>query len=282
MSLEEYTEWLYEQGLGHEVEDEPGGEIEDDTLSEQNEEDNISKAAPRLTAEEKLAADLAAEREEALETSLRLDDHPEEMPPETMEAENQESFKREMLKNAIERIENAARTQADFEDVVRKWDKLEQNEARRLRYHEISRGDVPLEFDKAMDGVIFPLSYMEPRWKQILSGNFLEVIHDCPFEMDELTADVIIIELLRGMRDDHKEIFYWHFIRQHSCAGVGRIRAQTDRNIRKTRGVILRKLRKQLQKALCDRQQAGYMLTLRQSRFLEQMEASAIDEDDSD
>jgi hypothetical protein len=274
MSLEEYTKWLYEQGLEHEVEDEPD--------YEQDEEDDVLEEVPHLSAEEKLAADLAAERNELLETSLRLDDHPEEAPPETEEAENKESFKREMLKNAIERIENAARTQTDFEDVVRKWDKLEQNEARRLRYHETSRGDVPLEFDKAMDGVIFPLSYMEPRWKQILSGNFLEVMHDCPFEMDKLTTGVIIIELLRGMRDDHKEIFYWHFIRQRFCAEVGRIRAQTDRNIRKTRSVILRKLRKQLQKALCNRQQTGYMLTLRQRRFLEQMEAGAIDEDDAD
>lgn len=89
--------------------------------------------------------------------------------------------------------------------------------------------------------------------------------------MDKLTVDAIIIGLLRGMKDDHKEIFYLHFIRQRSCAEVDRIREQTDRNIRKTRGVILRKLRKQLQKALCSRQQAGFKMTLRQSGFLEQM-----------
>ena len=185
-----------------------------------------------------------------------------------------------MLKTAISRLENAARTQKDFENVVASWDKLDQNEARRLRNHEVSRGDVPLEFDKAMDGVIIPFSYMEPHWTQVMSGYFLEVIHDCPFELDELVSDPAFIKMLRDLKDDYKEIFYWHFIRQLSCVDVGRVRNQTDRNIRKTRAVILRKLRKQLQMALNDRQQAGYGLTLRQRVFLAHMEKGAIDPDD--
>jgi len=227
------------------------------------------------------AADLAAEREQALEAELYLDDHPEEKEEETAdngEAE-QVTVRREMLKTAIGRLENAARTQKDFENVVASWDKLDQNEARRLRNHEVSRGDVPLEFDKVMDGIIIPFSYMEPRWTQIMSGYFLEVIHDCPFELDELVSDPALIKMLRDLKDDYKEIFYLHFIRQLSCVEVGRIRVQTDRNIRKTRAVILRKLRKQLQKVLSDRQQAGYGLTFRQRKFLAQMEKCAIDAD---
>jgi hypothetical protein len=86
--------------------------------------------------------------------------------------------------------------------------------------------------------------------------------------------------MLHDLKDDHKEILYLHFIRQMSCVEVGRIRGQTDRNIRKTRAVILRKLRKQLQKVLSDRQQAGYGLTLRQREFLAQMEKGAIDAGD--
>ena len=225
------------------------------------------------------AADLAGEREQALEAELYLDDHPEEKEEESADDGEAEhvTVKREMLKTAIGRLENAARTQKDFENVVASWDKLDQNEARRLRNHEVSRGDVPLEFDKAMDGVIIPFSYMEPHWTQVMSGYFLEVIHDCPFELDELISDPALIKMLRDLRDDYKEIFYWHFIRQLSCIEVGRIRGQTDRNIRKTRAVILRKLGKQLQKALSDRQQAGYGLTLHQRVFLAQMEKGAID-----
>lgn len=228
------------------------------------------------------AADLAGEREQALEAELYLDDYLEEKEEDT-KADNkaeQVTVRREMLKTAISRLENAARTQKDFENVVESWDKLDQNEARRLRSHEVSRGNVPLEFDRAMDGVIIPFSYMEPRWTQIMSGYFLEVICDCPFELDELVSDPALIKMLRDLKDDHKEIFYLHFIRQMSCVDVGRIRGQTERNIRKTRAVILRKLRKQLQKALNERQQAGYGLTLRQRVFLAQMEKGAIDAGD--
>ncbi len=223
------------------------------------------------------AADLTAEREQILESELYLDEHPEEAPSE-MEAEAEQAVvKREMLKTAITRIENAARTAADFADVVAKWDKLEQNEARRQRDHELLRGDIPLDYGKAIDGAIFPAFFMEPKWKQLMSGNCLDLIHDCPFEMDELTADAAVSRLMRSLNDDHKEIFYWHFIRQLSCAEVGRIRSQSDRNIRKTRGVILRKLQKELAKILAKREQAGRNLTLRQMAFLERMANGTID-----
>lgn len=223
------------------------------------------------------AADLTAEREQILESELYLDEHPEEAPSEA-EAELA-VVKREMLKTAITRIENAARTVADFADVVEKWNKLEQNEARRLRDHELLRGDIPLDYGKAMDGAIFPAFFMEPKWRQLMSGNYLDLIYDCPFEMDELTADVAISRLMHSLKDDHKEIFYWHFIRQLSCVEVGRIRNQTDRNIRKTRGVIIRKLQGQLHEVLTRREQTGYTLTLRQHTFLLRMANTAVDND---
>jgi len=240
-------------------------------------EENIEVQSPAEQSSEKVVAELAEERKQVLEFELYLDEHPEEKPSETEEEEKQESFKREMLKTAITRIENAARTQADFEDVVTKWDTLEQNAARKVRYHELSRGDIPLEYDKAMDGMIFPISYMEPRRKQVMSGNFLDVIHDCPFELDELTADAAISQMMDKLKDDHKEIFYWYYIRQLSCVEIGRIRDQTDRNIRKTRNIIIGKLRKQLFKILKAREEAGRGLSMREHTFL-QNEKTALDD----
>lgn len=271
IELDEYMEWLDDEVSERYAQAE--ADSDDDAESEEPMEMTASDTS------EKISADLAGEREQVLESELYLDDHPEEKPPENDTAEQQEIVKREMLKTAITRIENSARTVKDFEYVVVCWDKLEQNEARRLRDHQILRGDVPLEYDKAMDGAIFPQSFMEPRWKQLMSGSYIDLIHDCPFEMDELTADAAISRMMRNLKDDHKEIFYWHFIRQLSCTEVGRIRGQTDRNIRKTRGVILRKLRKQLQKALESRADNGAGLTRRQREFLEQMKNAALDDD---
>ena len=226
--------------------------------------------------EERALCELADERESELESQLYLDEHPEER-EDNIEAELV-TVKREMLKTAIKRIENAARTAEDFENVVKSWDKLEQNEARRLRDHEVSRGDVPLEYGKAMDGAIFPAFFMEPKWIQLMRGNYVDLIHDCPFEMDELVTDPALIRLFRRMKDDHKEIFYWHFIRQLSCAEVGRIRNQSDRNIRKTRGVIVHKLQGEFATALRKREAAGYRLTPRQRVFLKRVEKDMLDE----
>ena len=227
--------------------------------------------------EEIVLSSLADERESELESQLYLDEHPEEKEPDNEIEAEQAVVKREMLKTAITRIENAARTVEDFVDVAKKWDILEQNEARRLRDHEVSRGDVPLEYGKAMDGAIFPAFFMEPKWKQLMRGSYIDLIHDCPFEMDELITDPALIKLFRRMKADHKEIFYWHFIRQLSCAEVGRIRNQSDRNIRKTRGVIVRKLQREFAAVLHKREAAGYRLTPRQCVFLERVEKDTLD-----
>lgn len=242
-----------------------------------DEQTDWSEAMNEQEVSEQAVTDLAGEREQILEAEIYLDDHPGEKSPETEVEEEQETVKREMLKTAITRIENSARTIADFENVVVCWDKLEKNEARRLRNHEISRGDVPLEFGKAMDGVIIPFSYMEPKWKQIMAGSYLDVIHDCPFELDELVSDHAISKMMSTLKADHKEIFFWHFIRQRSCAEVGRMRGQTDRNIRKTRGVIVRRLQAQMAEVLNKLQSAGYGLTLRQREFLADMKKAALD-----
>ena len=39
----------------------------------------------------------------------------------------------------VTRLEEAARTEADFREVVKNWDRLDDNRERRERYHEILR-----------------------------------------------------------------------------------------------------------------------------------------------
>ena len=53
---------------------------------------------------------------------------------------------REARTLALRRIEESARTEADFENVLYWWDKLDENRERRERGHEIGRSTVPLEW----------------------------------------------------------------------------------------------------------------------------------------
>ena len=52
---------------------------------------------------------------------------------------------REARALALRRIEESARTEEDFREVIRWWDKLDSNRERRERDHEKGRSDIPLE-----------------------------------------------------------------------------------------------------------------------------------------
>ena len=102
-------------------------------------------------AEETLEQALAEERLAELESELEQDEHPIDYEAELEDAEaeaapvSDKRLKREMRAEAIRRLEEAARTEKDFQDVVEEWNKLDRNRERRGRDHENLRGDVPLE-----------------------------------------------------------------------------------------------------------------------------------------
>ena len=84
----------------------------------------------------------AAERKIELESALEHDEHPlhdeEELETEEEEASltSAKRLKRENRAEAVRRLEEAARTEADFSVVIKEWDKLDQNRERRERNYE--------------------------------------------------------------------------------------------------------------------------------------------------
>ena len=82
--------------------------------------------------------------------------------------------------------------------------------------------------------------------KQVRQGDFLDVIFNCPFEIHELVTDGNLSKILAGLKDEHKELLYLCAIRYLSAAKAGEIRGQTDRNIRKVRFTIIKKVNREL------------------------------------
>ena len=81
-------------------------------------------------AEETLEEALAKERWAEMESELEQDEHPIDYEAE-LENEEEEAalssgkrLKREIQAEAIRRVEEAARTEKDFRDVVEEWNKL--------------------------------------------------------------------------------------------------------------------------------------------------------------
>ena len=119
--------------------------------------------------------------------------------------------------------------------VVATWDKLDQNRERWERYNEVLREERTPEYGQAGAGLIFPQWMMDATYRQLSRGNFLDYLADCLYEMHDLTGKAYLRKIVEGMKEDHKEIFFFLFLRQYSPQRLAALRGQTDRNIRKVR-----------------------------------------------
>ena len=209
--------------------------------------------------EEQLAEALADEHQAELEIQLEQDEQPPQIdePPET------KKLKRDLQREALARLENAARTTADFQNVVAWWNRLDSNRERRERYHEVSRSglDIPLDYGAALDGEIIPYDVNDVLIKQIRKGDYIDAIFQCPFELNELVTD-----------GEH------NIVRRVSTKVLAGVRKQSDRNIRKVRATALNKIRTNLLPILKKRSDKELPLTLRERDFLDK-NITALDDD---
>ena len=226
-----------------------------------------------------LAQELAQERAVELESELEQDERPIDYDAELEDAEEEAAptsgkrLKRELRAEALRRLEDAARTAEDFAVVVEEWNKLDRNRERRERDHENLRGDVPLEYQAVPEPKIVPRWLNNPAVRQLCSGNFLDILFDCPYKMHQLTANAFLSQMIEELSEEHKEILYFLSLRLYSTTQLAQMRGQSDRNIRKVRNTIRKKLQKKLYAHLCRMQDEGKSLTLRERQFMEEYAA---------
>ena len=224
---------------------------------------------------ERLEEALAEERALELESELEQDEHPRDYAAE-LEDEDEEDeaapksdkrLKREALAEALKRTEESARTAADFQKVIAEWNRIDRNRERRERDHENLRGDVPLEFQAVPEPRIAPLWMNAPDYRQLCSGFFLDILFDCPYEMHELMSNKFISNMIRNLSEEHKEVLFYLSLRLYSTTRLAALRGQSDRNIRKLRTTIRKKLQGSFYQHLLEKQEAGGSMTLREREF---------------
>ena len=226
---------------------------------------------------EEAEADAAeqAQRQIALEQNIidRLEadaaEHPFEDDAGDEEPERKK-LKRELRAEALARLEDAARAQRDFEKVIAWWDKLDANRERRERYHELSRSgdDVPLDYGASANELFFPDTLNDVLEKQIRKGDFIDAIFYCPYDIHELVTEEYLSEILLELKEDHKELLFLWAVRLFSSTRIAAIRQQSDRNIRKIRNTMMKKIRKELLSALTDKAEKQLPMTLVEKAFL--------------
>lgn len=180
---------------------------------------------------------------------------------------------RELKEAAMERIEFAARSMQDYKQVIHFWDQKDASAARTQRSHEELRGDTPLEWNSHLHessgiDLVFPAWMNDPTVRQLKHGNFLDYLCDCPFEMHDLTAKEYLRKPIQELKPEHKELLFFLYLRLYDPQCVAAVRGQTDRNIRKVRDVMLRRIRRQVYASLLQRRKEGYALTMEEKGFL--------------
>lgn len=243
----------------NEEESQPDTEVDD--VSEEYSED----ALPDETAEQLLAMEHVMDKLKPFVEEVREETEPEHL---------RRMLKRELRQEALTRMEQAARTQQEFAAVVAVWNQLDENRQRKERYHEISRGPEMLEIGKSELGLIFPLWYSNPAVRQLTRGDFLDLLHDCPYLMHELSSKGSIRKAVNNLKEDHKELLFFLYLRLYTTLEVAALRGQSDRNIRKVRKTMLKKLRQPVYEALKKQVESGYRPSLRERSFLEDYEKS--------
>jgi len=221
-----------------------------------------------------LQRELALEREAALDLEIERDEQRSRTKPEPPA---KKKLKRELEQEALARLESAARTVSDFENVIAWWDRLDANRERRERYHEVSRSgdDLPIDYGATEDGLRFPDTMNSVLERQRQKGDFIDTIFNCPYDIHELVTEEYMSKALFLLSEDHKEILYFSAIRAYSTKLIGALRGQTDRNIRKVRNTLLKKIRKKILPELKRRKNLGLPMTKDEREFLAEMEAGS-------
>ena len=230
--------------------------IEDEEAEEQE------QAQLRLAKEQRLIDELEADAEEhPIEDDG--DDTGDEQPERKL-------LKRELRAQALKRLEDSARTLKDYENLVAWYDRLDANRQRKERYHELFRSgdDVPLDYGAAEGGLYFPDTLNDVLSKLERKGDFVDSIFYCPYDIHELVTDGDISNILRELSEDSKFLMFLWALRQYSSVRIAAIRGQSDRNIRKVRNTMLKKIRKKLLAALTEKVQIQQPLTLLDKDFL--------------
>ena len=113
-------------------------------------------------------------------------------------------------------MEDAAISISDFEEVIKQWDHLDDNRERKERYHEIGRENIDSRKDVAPLAIVIPAPIDHSYWRQLMKGDFIDIIFNCPFEMHESLADEDYSKIIYELKDEHKELLSFLYIRDYS------------------------------------------------------------------
>jgi hypothetical protein len=157
----------------------------------------------------------------------------------------------------------------EYERVTILWDCLDVIEGWLLAKAEPKRTELLTESEFFKSDSIIPTPLKHPWWQKLLGGSFLDVIYDCPHEIQELTSSRPVFDMTVNLSEKQKEILYYLAVRQWSPQQIAALRGQTDRNIRKVYTKMIEDIRHKMYERLYPRYKLYWSLTVVQTDFIE-------------
>ena len=159
-----------------------------------------------------------------------------------------------MLRECISRLEDAARTEVEFEGLVKQWD---------IRDRKIYEALIK-KFWFIDDGMFD----WEKYGGQKPQADILDSLFLCICQMHNLTADGDLSRLINKASDKQKEIFFLRVFRGCSPQKIAHCLEMTDRNVRDIMNRVVRNIKSGMFDALQKRQDEKMPLTLIEKEFL--------------
>ena len=167
-------------------------------------------------------------------------------------------LKHSLKREGLIRLEEAARTEEEFERVIKRW-----NEIYRERLKKEQGNEVLLSSD------MFDWSEFDTESRMRDEDDFFTWLFCCICKMHELIDDPDICRLLKKATDKQKAVFFPRVLKNCSTQKIAQCHGMTDRNVRKLIDLMVDNIRHGLYEALHERHKNNpNSATLRELRFL--------------
>ena len=130
--------------------------------------------------------------------------------------------------------------------------------------------DFPLELGAAIGSNFATNIHM---LRQAFKGNFLEIIYDSPYEIQEHMTEKYLYEILRDLKPSYKELLYYRAIEGYSNTEYAKLEGCTSKNIRKKWAKMIGIIQEKIYKYLSsDEAKQHHDFTITERAFLKRYE----------
>jgi bacterioferritin-associated ferredoxin len=171
-----------------------------------------------------------------------------------------------MIAQSISRLEDSARTQAEFENVIEWWDKRDKRIKDALDKKMMSLANETFDIGVFRKGSHRIISQFGGRNHYIV--DFLTPMYFCICQMHNLTDDADLSRLIKKATDKQKAVVFPCVLINCPPQKIALCHGMTDRNVRDIFDRTISKIRKGMYEVLKKRQADGGSLTTEHKAFL--------------